>query len=515
MTANDNCLVEMRGIVKRFPTVTALNGVDFRVRPREIHALLGENGAGKTTLMRILYGMYRPDAGEIFIEGRKVSINSPRDALRMGIGMVHQHFMLVDKLTVLENIALFLEGGLRLPLNEIRNKLVKLSEIYGLEIDPDAKIWQLSIGEQQRVEILKTLFRDVKILILDEPTSVLTPLESEDLFKSMRKMASTGKSIILITHKLDEALRASDSITILRKGKIVAAEIKPNEASRLDLVSMIVGKVLEFKPKVEEVAKEAKPVLKIDNLKVLDDKGVVAVDDVSLVLREGEILGVAGVAGNGQKELVEAITGLRKVAGGSIKIFGIDVTNSTPNRIIRLGVAHIPEDRLRYGVATELSVSDNLIMKLHKRFSRGVFMDNEAIRKEANRLIQEFEIVAPDANTPVSMLSGGNIQKLIIARELSMKPKILIASNPTSGLDVASTNYVHWVFHRLRALGSSILLVSEDLDEILSLSNRIIVMKKGKIVKEFDKSVNINEIGLAMAVGEAYGEGARNKVLGE
>lgn len=506
MTAKENYLVEMRGIVKRFPTVTALDGVDFKVRAGEIHALLGENGAGKTTLMRILYGMYKPDAGEIFIEGRKVSIGSPRDALRMGIGMVHQHFMLVDRLTVLENIALFLESGIKIPFDEIRSRLMKLSETYGLEIDLDAKIWQLSIGEQQRVEILKTLYRDARILILDEPTSVLTPLESEDLFKSIKKMANTGKSIILITHKLDEALKASDSITILRKGRVVAADIKPSEASRIDLVSMIVGKVLEFRPKAEEVIKEAKPVLEVDNLRVLDDRGLVAVDGVSLVLREGEILGVAGVAGNGQRELVEAITGLRKVAGGSIRMFGIDVTNSAPNRIIRLGVAHIPEDRLRYGVATELSVSDNLLMKLHKGFSKGIFMDNESIRKEAEILIQEFEIVAPGVNAPVNMLSGGNIQKLIIAREFSIKPKILIASNPTSGLDVASTNYVHWVFHRLRASGSSILLVSEDLDEILSLSNRIIVMKNGKIVKEFDRSATINEIGLAMATGGAYDE---------
>ncbi|MBO3800251.1 MAG: ABC transporter ATP-binding protein [Candidatus Brockarchaeota archaeon] len=504
----------MRGIVKRFPTVTALDSVDFKVRVGEIHALLGENGAGKTTLMRILYGMYRPDAGEIFIEGRKVSIGSPRDALRMGIGMVHQHFMLVDRLTVLENIALFLEGGLRIPFNEIRNKIMELSETYGLKINLDAKIWQLSIGEQQRVEILKTLYRDVRILILDEPTSVLTPLESEDLFKSIKKMANTGKSIILITHRLDEALKASDSITILRKGRVVAADIKPSEASRIDLVSMIVGKVLEFKPKAGEVIKEAKPVLEVDDLRVLDDRGIVAVDGVSFVLREGEILGVAGVAGNGQRELVEAITGLRKVAGGSIKMFGVDVTNSPPNKIIKMSVAHIPEDRLRYGVATELSVSDNLIMKLHKRFSRGVFMDNKAIGKEAERLIQEFEIVTPSANAPVNMISGGNIQKLIIARELSIKPKILIASNPTSGLDVASTNYVHWVFHRLRASGSSILLVSEDLDEILSLSNRIIVMKNGRIVKEFDRNVTVNEIGLAMAAGEAYDERMRNKVSG-
>ena len=504
MTNNSNYLVEMRGIVKRFPTVVALNNVDFRVRQGEIHALLGENGAGKTTLMRILYGMYKPDAGEIIVEGRRVIIGSPRDALKMGIGMVHQHFMLVDKLTVLENIALFVEEGFRIGFDRIRSRVEELSKTYGLKIDLDAKIWQLSAGEQQKVEIVKTLYRNVKLLILDEPTSVLTPVESEELFKSLRKMVETGKSIILITHRLNEALMASDSITVLRKGRVVAAEVKPREASRLDLVNMIVGRPLEFRPSVDSFKKNGKPVLEVENLRVLDDKGLVAVKDVSFILREGEILGVAGVAGNGQRELVEALTGLRKVEKGIVKIMGVNVTNASPKNIIRLGVAHIPEDRFRYGVAPDLSVAENMVMKLYgEKFSRKIFIDSEAIRKETEKLVQEFEIVTPSVNAPVSLLSGGNIQKLIVARELSINPKILIASNPTSGLDVASTNYVHWVFHRLREAGGSVLLVSEDLDEVLALSNRILVMKEGKIVREFGEGASISEVGLAMTVGAA------------
>lgn len=488
----------MHGIVKKFPTVTALDKVDFKVKPGEIHALLGENGAGKTTLMRILYGMYRPDAGDIFIDGRKVNIDSPNTALKIGIGMVHQHFMLVDKLTVLENIALGLEEGLRIPVNRIKRRVTELSKTYGLSADLNARIWQLSTGEQQRVEILKTLYRDVRLLILDEPTSVLTPVESEELFKSLRKMVEAGKSIILITHRLDEALRVSNSITVLRKGRIVAADVKPGEASRLDLVSMVVGKSLEFKPETKRLKTGVKSVLEVENLRVLDDRGVIAVRDISLSLREGEILGVAGVAGNGQRELVEAITGLRKPLKGSVKILGVEVTNSPPERILSLGVAHIPEDRFRYGVAPELSVADNMVMKHSKRFSKRMFMDREAIRRETEKLVQEFEIVTPSVDAPVSLLSGGNIQKLIVARELSINPKILIASNPTSGLDVASANYVHWVFHRLRSSGSSVLLVSEDLEEVLALSNRVIVMRGGRIVREFEQGASVSEVGLAM-----------------
>lgn len=491
----------MRGIVKRFPTVVALSGVDFKVKRGEIHALLGENGAGKTTLMRILYGMYKPDEGEIFVEGHRVEINSPKDALRLGIGMVHQHFMLIDRLTVLENIALGLEG-IKMSFDEIRNRVNEISRTYGLKINLDAKIWQLSVGEQQRIEILKALYRDVKLLILDEPTSVLTPIESEELFKALRSMVESGKSIILITHKLDEALRVSDSITILRKGKVVASEINRDEASKLDIVSMIVGKSLDFKPnRVKKSTGEAKIIMEVNNLRVLDDRGNFAVKDVSFTLREGEILGVAGVAGNGQKELVEALTGLRRVEKGSVKIFGVDVTNNPVEKIIGLGVAYIPEDRLRYGVALDLSVADNIIMKLYrKKFSKKFLLNETAIRNEAEKLIQDFEIVTPSIMTPTSFLSGGNIQKLIVARELSMNPKILIASNPTSGLDVASTNYVHWVLHRLRASGSSILLVSEDLDEILALSDRIIVMRDGKIVREFKEDTSISDIGLAMTL---------------
>lgn len=505
MTNKDDSdyLVEMRGIVKKFPGVIALDGVDFKVRHGEIHALLGENGAGKTTLMKILYGMYRPDAGEIIVEGSKIRIGSPKDSLKIGIGMVHQHFMLVEKLTVLENIALFVEEGLRINAERIRNRVLKLSKTYGLKINLDAKIWQLSAGEQQKVEILKALYRNVRLLILDEPTSVLTPIESEDLFKSLRRMVETGKSIILITHRLNEALMASDSITVLRKGKVVAAEVKPHEASRLDLVNMIVGRPLGFKTEVNEMRESGKPVLEVEKLRVLNDKGVMAVRDVSFVLKEGEILGVAGVAGNGQKELIEAITGLRKVEGGKVKILGVDVTNSSPRRIIGLGVAYIPDDKFRYGVAPDLSVAENMIMKLYgEKFSRRkILIDRKTIQKETEKLIQEFEIVTPDVNTPVNLLSGGNVQKLIVARELSMNPRILIASNPTSGLDVASTNYVHWIFHRLRESSGSILLVSEDLEEVLALSNRILVMNEGKIVKEFKGRASLSEVGFAMTVG--------------
>ncbi len=500
--AQGSLLVRMEGITKRFPGVTANYKVDFELRAGEIHALLGENGAGKTTLMNILYGLYRPDEGRIFIEGREVRIRSPRDAARLGIGMVHQHFKLVPTLTVAENIVLSLEKtGFFMPVKKVRKAIEEAAGKYGLKIDPDARIWQLSVGERQRVEILKALMRDARVLILDEPTTVLTPGEKEELFKILRRLAGEGRGIVFITHKLDEVFRIADRVTVLRKGRVVAGGIPIGRTTPRELARLMVGREVDMR--MEKKAKEpGDVVLEVRDLFALDDRGVMVVRGVSFEVRRGEVFGIAGVAGNGQKELVEAIIGLRKPERGRVIIDGRDVTGRPPSEVLDLGVAYIPEDRARYGIAPDLSVAENLILRAYRRppFSRGLFLNMDYIRKWSEELVAEYGIVTPSIDTPAGSLSGGNIQRLILARELSMTPKLIIASHPTFGLDVAATEQVRALLLKHRDEGAGVLLISEDLDEIMELSDRIAVMKDGRITAIVRASeADVEEIGMLMS----------------
>ena len=497
-------LVRMVNITKRFPGVVANDRVCFELRAGEVHALLGENGAGKTTLMNILYGLYRPDEGRIFVEGREVRIRSPRDAMRLGIGMVHQHFRLVPTLTVAENIALSLrEAGFLFPAKKVEPLIEEVANYYGLRVDPHARIWQLSVGERQRVEILKLLIRDARVLILDEPTTVLTPKERDELFKVMRKLAYEGRGIIFITHKLDEVFRVADRVTVLRKGRVVASGLPVRSVTPAQLARLMVGRELKPRPP-RRARRPGNVVLEVRELAALNDRGFLAVRGVSFEVRRGEILGIAGVAGNGQKELVEAIVGLRKPARGRVLIDGVDVTGRSPAFLARLGVAFIPEDRARYGVVPDLSVAENLILRVYReqRFKRGPLLDRQAIREWSEKLVAEFGIVTPSVEAPAGSLSGGNVQRLILARELSTSPKLVIASHPTHGLDVAATEYIRSLLLEQRDRGAGILLVSEDLDEILELSDRIAVMREGRIVGLLDASeADLETIGLLMSKG--------------
>ena len=493
-------LVRMVGIVKRFPGVLANDHINFELLPGEVHALLGENGAGKTTLMNILYGLYQADEGEIYIKGRRVWIRSPRDAMALGIGMVHQHFMLVDRHTVAENIALGFAKSLFKPIAEVKEKIREFSERYGLEVDPDAYIWQLSAGEQQRVEIIKALYRGADILILDEPTSVLTPQETKELFGVIRRMREEGKGIIFITHKLDEVFEVADRVTVLRKGKVVGT--KPvSEVTKEELARMMVGREVLFRLAREEVPK-GEVLLKVEDLWALSDRGYEAVRGVSFEVRSGEIFGIAGIAGNGQKELVEVLTGLRRAMRGRVIIMGRDVTNRSPREIADLGVAHIPEERLRFGIVPNLSVAENLILRRYSRrpYRQGLFLNEGAIMNDAERLIREYEIMTPSPKTPAKLLSGGNIQRLICARELGFGARLIIAAHPTYGLDVSATEYIRRILLEERKKGAGVLLVSEDLEELMQLSDRMAVMFRGEfmgIVRP--EEVTAEEVGLMMA----------------
>ncbi len=494
-------LVRMEGIVKRFPGVVANDHINFEVKPGEIHALLGENGAGKTTLMNILYGIYRPDEGKIYVGGGKVEIKSPRDAIEAGMGMVHQHFMLVYPHTVAENIALGLSSSKFLfPLREVEKEVAELSERYGLKVDPKAKIWQLSVGEQQRVEIIKALYRGAQVLILDEPTSVLTPREIKDLFDILRRITKEGRAVIFITHKLDEALEISDRITVLRHGKVVAT-VDTFKTNKGELARMMVGREVLFRLERKPVER-GKAVLEVKNLRASSDRGLPAVRGISFTLNEGEILGIAGVAGNGQRELVEVITGLRKATGGEVFILGEDVTNCSPKKIIEKGVAHIPEERIRMGLVPSMSVAENLILKDYcsPLFSENLFLKHTLIDQVAEKRISEYSIITPSKKTPAKLLSGGNIQRLILARELSEKPCLIVAAHPTYGLDVGATEYIRTLLLKQREMGAAILLVSEDLEEIMSISDRIAVMFQGEFMGIVPtKEAEIEEIGLMMA----------------
>lgn len=492
-------IVEMRNIVKHFPEVLANDHINFKVRAGEVHALLGENGAGKTTLMNILYGIYSADEGEIFINGEKVQIESPRDAINLGIGMVHQHFMLIDTLTVLENIALSLETPFWKPLDKVRTIVKDVMEKYGLKVDLDAKIWQLSTGEKQRVEIIKIICRGAQILILDEPTSVLTPTEARELFKFLRKMANEGKAIIFVTHKLKEVMEVSDRVTVLSRGKVVAT-LKTSETNESMLAKMMVGRDVIFElEKTPSIIGD--PILRVEKLRVLNDQGVLAVKDVSFTVHSGEIYGIAGVAGNGQKELVEAIVGLRRKISGKIFINEMEIEKLNPRNISEMEIAFIPEDR-RMGYIPNMNVAENLVLRSYDRepFSRWMFLNYKVIKEYAQKLIDKYKIVTPNEMVMAKLLSGGNLQRMILARELSIGKKLIIAVHPTYGLDVGSTEYVRKLLLKRRNEGSAILLISEDLDEVLALSDRIAVMFEGEIVGEAEAEIaNIEKIGLMMA----------------
>ncbi len=493
-------VVEMKGIVKTFPGVVANDHIDFEVRAGEIHALLGENGAGKTTLMNILFGIYQPDEGEIYVRGKRVEIRSPRDAMRLGIGMVHQHFMLVEKHTVAENIALGFATKFILPTRQVIRKIREFSERYGLTVDPNAYIWQLSAGEQQRVEIIKALYRGADILILDEPTSVLTPKETKEFFSILMKMKEEGKAIIFITHKLDEVFAISDRVTVLRKGKVVG-RLKTSETNKGELAKLMVGREVLFSIEKRPV-KKGRPILEVIDLHAMDDSGLPALKGISIRILSGEILGLAGVAGNGQKELFEVLAGLRKATKGRIVVDGIDVTNSSPRRISELGVAHIPGERLRYGLVPNMSVAENLVLKKYYRnpFKIGFVLNKEQIVNDAKNLMEEYQIIAPSHKTTAKLLSGGNIQRMILARELSARPKLIIAAHPTSGLDVAATEYIRMRLLEERERGAAILLISEDLDELLMMSDRIAVIFEGEIMGEMTaEEADVGRIGLMMA----------------
>lgn len=500
-------VVKMRGIVKRFPGVVASDRVDFEVRAGEIHALLGENGAGKTTLMNILYGIYQLDEGEIYVRGKRVTIRSPRDAIELGIGMVHQHFMLVYSHTVAENIVLGLSSAdLLFPLKEVKGKITEFSERYGLRVEPEAKIWQLSAGEQQRVEIIKALYRGADVLILDEPTSMLAPGEIEELFTALRRMAEEGRAIVFITHKLDEVMAISDRVTVLRRGKAVAT-VEKSRTNKQALTRMMVGREVLFRLQRKPVEK-GEIVLEVKALHAPNDKRLPALKDLSFTVREGEVLGIAGVAGNGQRELVEVITGLRRATEGKVVLLGEDITHCSVGEIIGRGVAHIPEERIRMGLIPDMSVAENLILKAYRcsPCSQRLFLNSAFIGQYAERLISEYEIVTPSKDGPAKLLSGGNIQKLILARETSEEPVLIVAAHPTYGLDVGATERIRQLLLEQSERGAAILLVSEDLEEIMTLSDRIAVMFEGKIVGIVAAAeADIEEIG-SMMVGARKGQ---------
>jgi len=493
-------IVSMRGIVKRFPGVVANDHIDLEVKAGEIHALLGENGAGKTTLMNILYGIYRPDEGEIYVRGRKVTISSPKDAIQLGMGMVHQHFMLVYPHTVAENIALGLStSSLLFPLREIEKKVAELSQRYGLKVDPKARIWQLSVGEQQRVEIIKALYRGAQILILDEPTSVLTPSETQDLFTILRRMAQEEKAIIFITHKLDEVTAVSDRVTVLREGKVVKTVETPS-TDKPNLARMMVGREVIFRLDRKPLTK-GQVILEVRNLNATNDKGLPALKNISLTAREGEILGIAGVAGNGQRELIEVIAGLRKADSGSVLILGKEATNLSPREIDRIGVSHVPEERIRMGLVPNMTIAENLILKRYNTqpYCNRLLLNTDNITQNAQKLITKYDIITPSSQTPAKLLSGGNIQRLILARETSEQPKLILAAHPTYGLDVGATEQIRKLLLQQREKGAAILLISEDLEEIMTLSDRIAVIYEGQIMGTMTAdTAKIEDIGLMM-----------------
>ena len=497
-------VLEMRHVTKRFPGVVANDDVNFDLREGEVHALLGENGAGKSTLMNILYGLYHPDEGEIAIKGKPVRLGSPSAAIDAGVGMVHQHFMLIPVMTVAENIVLGqepTEGGVVLDMREAEARVREISDRYGLAVDPRARIDEITVGQQQRVEILKALYREADILVLDEPTAVLTPQEAQELFDVVRSLTERGKSIVFISHKLNEVLEIADRITVLRRGKLI--ETLPGEgATEESLARLMVGREVLLRV-AKTPAHPAEPLLEVEDLHVVDDRGIEKVRGVSFAVRAGEIVGIAGIDGNGQTELIDAMTGLHPVGSGTVRVAGRDVTKESAHGHLESGLGHIPEDRQRRGLVLEYSIAENFALHDYRSppASRYGWLFPRRLVERARSLIRQFDVRGGGASTRAGALSGGNQQKVVLAREIERDPKVLIAAQPTRGLDVGAIEFVHRRLIEERDEGRGILLVSLELDEILSLSDRILVMYEGEIVGEFPPSATEEEVGIAMSGG--------------
>ena len=495
--------LQLRGITKRFPGVLANDSVDLTARSGEILGLLGENGAGKTTLMNILYGLYTADEGRIIIDGEERHFEDPGDAIEAGIGMVHQHFMLVPVFTVTENVVLGVEpttfAGI-MDMKEAAREVHEISAKYGLEVDPDAIIENIPVGIQQRVEIIKVLFREAQFLVFDEPTAVLTPQEVEEFFGIIRGLRDAGKAIIFITHKLKEVLEISDRIAVLRDGKVVG-HTTPAETTQDALAEMMVGRPVDLLV-AKDVASPKEVVLRVDDVFVTDTRDQVTVKGLSLEVKAGEIVGIAGIQGNGQTELVEMLTGMRPAASGAVYLNGEDVTDEGPRGIHSRGVAHIPEDRQRRGLVMNFTITENIVLNTYydPPYSKGVVMDWDAAAAAAAKLVEQFDVRTPSISIPANSLSGGNQQKVIVAREFSRDVKLIIAAQPTRGLDVGSIEYIHGRIVRARDAGVAILIVSTELDEVMALSDRLLVMFDGKIVADLDPTqVSATDVGLYMA----------------
>ena len=503
--------VEMRGVSKRFGEVLANNSISLAIPDRSIHAIIGENGAGKSTCMNILYGFYTADEGEILVDGQQRAIAGPADAIKLGLGMVHQHFMLVEPLTVAENIILGAEptAGLSIDYAQARSRVRELSEQYGLKINPDATVASLSVGQQQRVEILKTLYRGARILILDEPTAVLTPQEVAEMFAILRGLRDQGKTIIIITHKLAEVLALSDNITVMRDGKVVG-NLPTSEATAEGLARLMVGREVLLRVRKDE-AKPGETVLEVRGLTLRGAEGNAVLDDVSFEVRGGETLGIAGVEGNGQTELIEILAGLREATSGDVLVEGMSITDLNPRERKQRGIAHIPEDRHRRGLLLTFDLAGNSILGVHREppISGRVLLNGDVIVQRAQRLVNEYDVRPPNIALPARALSGGNQQKLIVAREFDIKPKLVLVAQPTRGVDIGATEFIHRKLIELRDAGAAVLLVSAELDEVLSLSDRAVVIYGGRIVGEVDpSSVSEEEIGLMMTGGQA-GDGGQ------
>lgn len=500
---NESPVVSLKNIHKSFGDKKVLKGVDFDLHKCEVHALLGENGAGKTTLMNILYGMFPQTEGNIYIKGEEIINNSPKKAISMGIGMVHQHFMLIEPFTVTENIILGYEGkNSFIDRDKAKKEVVKLSQEYGLIIDPDSKVADISVGQQQRVEILKALYHGADILIFDEPTAVLTPQEINEFIEIVEKLTELGKSVIIITHKLKEIKAMADTCTIIRRGEYID-KVNVKDVSEADLAEKMVGRDVSFNVKKEKIDL-GEEIFKIEDLWVKDNRKVDKVKGLNLSVRKGEILGIAGVDGNGQTELIDAISGMRKAQKGKVLLKGEDITNKAPRNIIDLGMNQIPEDRQKRGLVLEYPIKDNLILEnIDKDFSKNGILDFKKIEENANNLIDKFDIRPNDINEKAGSLSGGNQQKVIIAREITNDPDLLIAAQPTRGLDVGAIEFIHQYLVELRNQGKAVLLISFQLDEVMDLSDRICVIYDGQIVGELDpKETDEYEVGRLMAGGD-------------
>ncbi|MFB5267937.1 ABC transporter ATP-binding protein [Paenibacillus enshidis] len=505
-------VVELKQITKRFPGIVANDSISLKLHKGEIHALLGENGAGKSTLMNILFGLYQPEEGTIEVNGKPVAIDSPNRAIELGIGMVHQHFKLVQPFTVTENIVLGSEPrkGVKLDYKKAAAEVKRLSEQYGLQVNPDAKIQDISVGMQQRVEIIKTLYRGADILIFDEPTAVLTPQEINELMDIMKRLVAEGKSIILITHKLKEIMHISDTVTIIRRGKVVDT-VKTSETTPNELAEKMVGRSVSFKVD-KALAKPGKIVLDVKGLTSKNKDGISVLDSLSLQIKAGEIVGIAGVDGNGQSELIEALTGLRKVESGTVTLLGKDITNLTPRHVSEAGVSHIPEDRHKHGLVLDFSMSENMVLETYYKapYNKNGFLNYDAINEQAKGLIERFDVRTPSIQTKARSLSGGNQQKAIIAREIDKNPDLLIAAQPTRGLDVGAIEFVQQQLIAQRDQGKAVLLISFELDEIMNVSDRIAVIYEGQIVGEvLPEETNDQELGLMMA-GSTVKKGAEH-----